>query len=214
MFLKISIIFIILISFESEAKFLKEKEIKDFCLDSYLNNPFLLDFYKGKNNLSNDETFLSEIDSYCSCEDKVLKKDIEEKKKDWIAYAFKDKRKMLNKRDECAIEYFSKENLALHYRSRFFQWFSPQIFEKIKEYNLKGIERFVSHNSYSNYMNCFHDEVSKKCSKIQSLSLTYVCIKENFSIDNYYKNLNKCQIFLYEKDNLDQIFERGDDNFI
>ena len=211
------IIVLFIVSFNVESKLLKpekESEVKLQCLNSYIKNPFVLKIANG--NIFSDEfwPFLKEIDSYCSCEDNVIKKDIEEKKSDWIQYAFKDKSSILRKRDACAIKNFSKLNLKLHYRARFVQWFSPQIFEKIKDTNVQGMERFLSENKYYNYMTCFHDEISKECSKVESLAITYSCIKDNFQIDNYYKNYNKCQRFLYEDNDLREVFEFSKENII
>ena len=189
------------LSLNSFAKFIEEKEDyrKIECLNGYLKNPLIIELFQG--NIFSDEAwpFVKEVDKYCSCEVKELIEEHKEKEKDWIAYSFRDKTKMLMKRDNCAVENFNGENISLHYRARFFQWFSPQIFTKIKDMNIQGMERFLPEDRYYNYMTCFHDKVSQKCSKVNSLNLTYSCIKKEFQTDHFYDNYNYCSVYLYEK---------------
>lgn len=193
------------------SKIIKPEEdsiYKKSCLSDYYRNPFVLSYFN--QNLYSDQawSFVREVDHYCSCEEKIMEKEIKEKEKDWIAYSFKDKTKMLSERDICALNNFSNENIDIHYRSRFTQWFSPQIFVKIEDYNLAGMKKILSEDKYMNYISCFHDEISKDCSKVKSLSVTYSCIKNEFKIDNFYNNYNKCQHWLYENKQIIDYFDR------
>ena len=187
------LIIILIISFNLQAKLLKDESPSriDSCYTSYFQNPLIKE---QKEFFSNHDYmhFIQSVDNYCQCEVKSLQREFKEQEDNWIEYAFKNKNEMLMKRDQCAISNFNTNELQLHYQARFIQWFSPQIFSRIDEYNRTGVRNVVNSDQWLSYSMCFHDQVSQKCKKSNSLAVTYQCIKQSFEINSFYQKHELC----------------------
>ena len=183
-------IIIILVSLNINAKVIKNSiepsEREKQCFNSIIQSTAV------KNVFPNIQStiawnFVVETAGYCGCEAKKMAQEWKEQEADWIAYQFKDKTKMLQKRDYCSLKnYKTKEHMHLFYRSKYEQWFSPQIVSKINDHVMgASIMKVAGETKWMNYLECAHGIITETCSKMDSLSVTFSCIKENFNPQTY-----------------------------
>ena len=196
---KVLLVFILAVSFSLEAKLIKDtdepSEREIICFKNFVDSSSVKKIYPDMKNGMGWEFTLQAV-KYCECEAKKLAEDWKEMKEDWIAYAFKDKSKNLQKRDSCSLNSFLKDNdLKLFYQVKYEQWFSPQIVSKIEKHvNGASIKQIVGSDKWMNYVGCAHDMVSWKCSRVKSLNVTHQCIKDNFEPKEY-DNIHRSCIF-------------------
>ncbi|OUR96614.1 hypothetical protein A9Q84_09725 [Halobacteriovorax marinus] len=121
--------------------------------------------------------FLGEVDKFCSCQAKHLKKDEIEKRRDYFKWSFKDKKIQFAKEDQCIIENFSPH--AIH------TFYTISLDTRLRKHlNLRIHHRFpnsthflASEQSVVVKLNCLEEKILKKCSKVKSLRSTYNCIQ-------------------------------------
>ena len=201
--IKFLILAISLVSISVNAKLIKdtiepsEREIA--CFKSFSENQLVRALYP---DLQKDKgwQFTLQVTKYCTCEASKLAQEWKEQDEDWIAFAFKDKSKMLQKRDSCSLNSFYNDNdLLVFYNVKYQQWFSPQIASKInKHVNGAAIRQVVGENKWMDYLGCAHEIVSGKCSRVKSLNVTYQCIKDNFDPENYDEIHRECIYNLHQ----------------
>ena len=122
--------------------------------------------------------FLIQTDKYCKCQVDRLKSEYELKKKNNIAWSFRDRSISLGIMDQCALKYFSKNNLNLIYNIIISTKMRRSLEGKLNGRMLAGVRHFASTSSIQNRNLCLQAKIMKKCTKIKSLRSTYTCIQE------------------------------------
>jgi hypothetical protein len=151
-----------------------------------------------------------DVIEYCKCEAPNIIKENNEKKENWLKYAFKDKSKMLISKDICSAKSFTHpRSLEVFYITKFTNWFSSSIDEKISKHVMgASIRKIAGEDKWYEYLSCAHKIIEERCSKIKSLSVTYSCIKDSFNPVEYDKKINRqCDLYLHDKPKKMQLVE-------
>lgn len=149
---------------------------RKLCLQEIFQSPITKSFYP---NILNNFEMLTQLDKYCACTAKRRVDEDRLKKDDQIAWQFFDRKILYEIKDQCAQEHLDNEMLGLNYTVIFAAHFYPLMDHFLEKQYPQMVRRLASLNSYNGHMSCVKEKIRKKCSKIQSLRMTYSCITEN-----------------------------------
>jgi hypothetical protein len=135
--------------------------------------------------------FLKEVDQYCSCHAKNLSFEEDLKKKDYIAFEFRDKSKSHEVMDQCSLNSFSKYNLGVFFEMIVSTRVRHTIENKLEGRMIAGIKHFASEGSVRNRLFCLETKILKRCTKIQSIHSTFKCVGHIISNSNRMDKIGK-----------------------
>lgn len=163
------------------------------CIQKITTHPYTIKNYP---NLIRDRSkelyfsFLSEIDTFCSCQSKHFKIEEIEKRQDFFKWSFKDKKIGYEKEDQCMAENFSPHAIHTFYVISLRTRLRKQVTLRIKHRLPSSTHFLANENSVLEKFSCIEEKIIKKCSKVKSLRTTYKCIE---SITNGHSKFNKLE---------------------
>ncbi len=133
---------------------------------------------------SSGYSFLMEVDQYCICHAKNLSFEVELKKRDQIAFEFRDKSKRHSVMDQCSLNNFSKYHLGIFFEMMVSTRVRYTIENKLEGRMIAGVKQLASENSVRNRLLCLESKILQQCTKIQSLHSTFQCVSKFISNSN------------------------------
>lgn len=178
---------------------------QEVCLNQLLTHPATKRFYP---NLLEDQnnklytSFLGEIENYCGCYQKSIKKTKRENNLNAIDWRFQVKSTHFDIADSCAMDHFSPHALYHNYYVIMQTHVRKIVTDKLSERLTRGIRTLASTNSIRTRHFCLENKILNHCSKIKSLANTYKCINSTLSQLNKLNRFEKQCPGLTNKDNL------------
>lgn len=154
------------------------------CLQEILSSELVKDRFPSLLSNQHDQSgyqFLKEVNLYCQCHAKNLSFEDDLKKKDQIAFEFRDRSKGHAVMDQCSLEHFSKYNLGIYFELIVSTRIRYTVENKLQGRMPAGVRHFASQKSLHQRLLCLETKILKKCTKIQSIHATYRCIQSHFS---------------------------------
>jgi hypothetical protein len=135
--------------------------------------------------------FLKQVDQYCICHAKNLTFEHELKKRDHIAFEFRDKSKRHSIMDQCSLKNFSKYNLGVFFETMVSTRVRHTIENKLEGRMIAGTKQMASEFSVRNRLLCLESKILQQCTKIQSLHSTFKCVSKFISNADRMDNIGR-----------------------
>jgi hypothetical protein len=155
------------------------------CLRQIIRHPYTRDYFPSflKENDVSEENYklLKGIDKFCHCKIKRLKKELDLKKKNPLAYSFRNKKDSLEAHDACASDSFEAKSIELYYAIMMADSFRLEIDDRLEKYLSRYSRAIASKLNWNHKLVCMQEKLIHKCTKIKSLRQTYSCIERTLS---------------------------------